>query len=538
VLNATAPGVLSNDTDPDGSDTLTVTGYDAISVQGAAVTVNADGSYSYDPTGVAAFQALAVGESAADSFTYTIGDDNGGSDTATVSITVTGVNDGPTAVDDTDSTNADVVLTVPQPGGLGNDTVPDTTDALTVTNYDVTGAQGAVVVNADGSYSYDPTGVATFQALAAGETATDSFTYTMSDGHGGSDTATVTITVWGVNGSPTAADDSGATDEDTVLTVAASGVLGNDTDPDGSDILTVASSDAVSVQGAAVTVNADGGYSYDPTGAAALQAIGEGGTMVDSFTNTADDGNGGTDVATVSIIVTGRNDAPTVGDQAFNVAENCPDDTVVGTVGAAEIDSGDALTYTIVAGDPEALFTLDPTTGVLTVNDGSKLDFETTPTYVLTVRVTDRGLLTDTAAITVNVDDAVYAPVLEIVKEGPETADAGEVVTYTFTISHAAGSDGSPVGTVVVTDSIAGVAAYVSGDTDGDGYLDADEIWIYTVTYTVQADDPSPLVNEGAVTAKDLDGNIVSATAVHSAAINEYTLDVAVVGSGTYYKGS
>ncbi len=144
--------------------------------------------------------------------------------------------------------------------------------------------------------------------------------------------------------------------------------------------------------------------------------------------------------------------------------------------------------------------------------------------------------MTDTASITIDVDDVTYAPVLEMVKEGPDTADVGEVVTYTFTISHAVSSDGSPVDAVEVADSIAGAPTYVSGDTDGDGSLETGEIWIYTVTYTIRMEDPSPLVNEGTVTAKNIDGTTVSATATHSTLITGYVLDVVLVGNGTVTK--
>ena len=67
---------------------ITVTDYDDTSTLGAAVTVNPDGSFSYDPTTSATLQALAAGESATDTFTYTISDGQGGTDTATVTVTV------------------------------------------------------------------------------------------------------------------------------------------------------------------------------------------------------------------------------------------------------------------------------------------------------------------------------------------------------------------------------------------------------------------------------------------------------------------
>ena len=98
-------------------------------------------------------------------------------------------------------------------------------------------ASGAfVTLNADGSFTYDPNG--SFEALDTGETDTDSFTYRATDGDGGTDIATVRITITGVNDPPVAVDDTGSTDEDSVLTVAAPGVLTNDTDVEG-DSLTV-----------------------------------------------------------------------------------------------------------------------------------------------------------------------------------------------------------------------------------------------------------------------------------------------------------
>ena len=123
-----------------------------------------------------------------------------------------------------------------------------------------------------------------FNDLAAGETATDSFTYTVDDGNGGTDTATVTVTINGANDGPVAAaDDTGSVGErwhawwwpPTAVTCS-----NDDVDPDG-DSLSVLSRSARSTAmppmvGVAVrtrppapllTMNADGSYSYDPNGA-------------------------------------------------------------------------------------------------------------------------------------------------------------------------------------------------------------------------------------------------------------------------------
>jgi len=93
--------LLANDTDPD-NDTLVISEVSPLSNLGVAVVLNPDGTISYDPTGVLDY--LAEGDIVEDTFTYTVSDGNGGTDTATVTFTVVGVNDGPTAPIDGDPT--------------------------------------------------------------------------------------------------------------------------------------------------------------------------------------------------------------------------------------------------------------------------------------------------------------------------------------------------------------------------------------------------------------------------------------------------
>jgi len=111
--------------------------------------------------------------------------------------------------------------------------------------------------------------------------------------------------------------------------------------------------------------------------------------------------------------------------------------------------------------------------------------------------------------------------VVNIVKDGPASANVGETVVYTFTVTNdAVNGDGSPVSSVTVTDTIAGVATYVSGD-DGDDLLEVGETWVYTASYTIQPTDPDPLVNTGTVEGKDRDGATVSDTDTHSTEIGQ-----------------
>lgn len=215
--------------------------FDANSASGAAVNVNPDGSYTYDPRAVLSFQQLPAGATMMDTFNYTVQDDDG-FDTATVTITVTGVNENPVATGDAYTTDENTSLSIDIANGvLSNDSDVDTGTTLSVSTFDAVSAQGATVsVAADGSFTYDPTGSAALQALAVGQTVVDTFTYTVSDGDGGSAVGTVSVTVIGRNEAPVAMNDTGfGTTSDTVLNVTAPGVLANDTDPDAGNVLRV-----------------------------------------------------------------------------------------------------------------------------------------------------------------------------------------------------------------------------------------------------------------------------------------------------------
>jgi len=333
--------VTDNDTDPDTSDSLSVSALDTTGTQGA-VTGNGDGTFNYDPNGQ--FEDLAVGESANDTFAYTLSDGNGGTDTATVTIAVTGANDSPTAVADGGgagfTTDEDTSFTTANV--LTNDTDPDGTDTLSVFALDTTGTLGTVTNNGDGTFTYDPNGQ--FEGLAVTESATDTFSYTVSDGNGGTDTTTVTIDITGVNDGPTATDDSGAgfaTDEDTSFTTA--NVLPNDTDPDGTDTLSVSALDTTGTLGT-VTDNGDGTFTYDPNGQFEYLAVGE--SANDTFAYTVSDGNGGTDTATVTVAITGVNDIPTTNDDSgagFETDEDTPFTTGDVLVNDTDPDTSDTL---------------------------------------------------------------------------------------------------------------------------------------------------------------------------------------------------
>ena len=121
-----------------------------------------------------------------DHFNYMISDKDGNVSAAMVKVKVLPVNDPPVAVDDEEMVVEGGILKVAAPGLLENDTDMDG-DALTVSTTPVSGlSHGALTLNADGSYEYIHNGT---------ETTSDTFVYRVSDGHGGADTAIVTIAI-------------------------------------------------------------------------------------------------------------------------------------------------------------------------------------------------------------------------------------------------------------------------------------------------------------------------------------------------------
>jgi VCBS repeat-containing protein len=217
------------------------------------LTLNANGTYSYDPNGQ--FEGLAVGETANDTFTYTISDGTGGTDTATVTITINGANDAPVATDNASSVTEDTdlvhnanLISVNEGSGVDSDVDGDSLTLVSVdgvtanpTTTSLPATYGTLTFNTGGGYTYslDNTNPAV-QALGVGETLTETFDYVVSDGNGGSDTATLTITINGNNDAPVAQDDAETTDQDTVVSdsVLVDNGNGVDSDPDG-DTLTV-----------------------------------------------------------------------------------------------------------------------------------------------------------------------------------------------------------------------------------------------------------------------------------------------------------
>ena len=240
-------------------------------------------------------------------------------------------------------------------------------------------------MNADGGYAYDTNGA--FSSLSAGQTTTDSFSYTVSDGVGGTATETLTLTITGANDTPVGVADTGTVAETGTLAVmAADGLIKNDTDSDQGTTLTVSavngSSAAVGgtitlTSGAKLTVKADGSYSYDPNGKFDSLAVGQ--TTTDSFSYTVSDGEGGTNTATATITITGVNNAPVAVADTATVAENARLEVSAKGVLAndTDVDAGTTLVVTAVNGNAASVGS------AITLASGAKVTMKADGSYTV-----------------------------------------------------------------------------------------------------------------------------------------------------------
>ena len=512
-----AAGLLLGDTDIDG-DSLNVSGF--TQPANGTVAVAPDGSFLYTPNG---------NFNGSDSFTYTVSDGNGGSATGTVTIAVAPANDVPVANDDSYNATEDVTLVVPAFLGVGaNDSDLDG-DTLTFT-VNTPPTNGAVTLNPDGSFSYTP---------GPGYSGTDSFTYSASDGNGGTAAATVTINVIGTNDAPVATDDGFVVAEDGVLTIAAPGLLGNDSDPDG-DGISVDNIIAPPANGV-LTWNPDGSFSYTPN---------PNFNGTDSFTYETSDGRGGTDTATVTIGVTPVNDAPVAQNDAAATIEDTP---ALGNVLSNDTDvDGDALNAILVSGPAHGSLTLNPD-GSFTYTPAANYNGPDSFTY----KANDGQADSNIATVSIAVGAANDAPVAQndAAAATEDTPASGNVLTNDTDV------DGDALNAILVSGPAHGsltlnadgsftytpAANYNGPDSftykANDGQADSN---VATVSITVGAVNDAPVANADSIAATedtpasgnvltndtDVDGDALSAVLVNGPAHGSLTLNAD--GSFTY----
>ncbi|MEN9397068.1 MAG: leukotoxin, partial [Pseudomonadota bacterium] len=508
-------------TDPDG-DTVSVDTTPVVAPAHGSVVLRADGSYTYTPD---------PDFNGTDSFTVRLSDGNGGLRDVVVAVSATAVNDAPDAspASLTVSTAEDtpligqITLTDPDGDPISVDTTPV-----------VAPAHGAVVLRADGSYTYTPD---------PDFNGSDTFTVRLSDGNGGLRDVVVTVSVTAVNDAPDASPASltASTPEDTPLV----GQI-TLTDPDG-DAISVLTTPVVAPAHGAVVLRADGSYTYTPdpdfNGA-------------DSFTVRLSDGNGGSRDVVVAVSVTAVNDAPDA--SRSSLTGSAPEDTpLVGQITLTDPD-----------GDPVSVDTtpvVAPAHGAVVLRaDGSYTytpdpDFNGTDSF--TVRLSDGngGLRDVVVALSVTtVNDTPDASPDSLTVSVPEDTPLVGQITLTDADGDAVSVDTTPVvapahGTVVLRadgsytytpgPDFSGTDSFTVRLSDGNGGL-RDVVIAVSVTavndapdaspasLTVSTPEGTPLV--GQITLTDPDGDVVSVGTTPIVAPAHGTVVLRADGSYTY----
>ncbi|MDZ4761724.1 MAG: Ig-like domain-containing protein [Alphaproteobacteria bacterium] len=358
--------MLANDTDPDGG-VVTLTGVAGSAANlGVAqagtygsLTLNADGTYAYTLANASpAVQTLRVGQIVTDTFAYAVADGQGGSAMANIVVSIAGRNDAPTVtsavtasvLEDATLSAAGSVFTTARDIDVGDTLSVDRVNGqATSVGVSIAGTYGSIVIGQDGQYVYTLNNAAVnVQALNAGQTVTDSFTYRLVDGSGGVVNNTLVVSVAGrdENRPPVAANDAVAGSEDVAATFDP---RANDSDPDSNSLtVTQIASQAITagqtVQlpgGHAATLNANGTITLVP-------AANYNGPVL--FVYTISDGQGATASATATVTFSPVNDAPTIQILAGDTASTTILDTAgsaatftsfLGSVYVSDVDLGD-----------------------------------------------------------------------------------------------------------------------------------------------------------------------------------------------------
>ncbi|CAB3923074.1 hypothetical protein LMG1861_05571 [Achromobacter piechaudii] len=384
------------------------------------LTVDSTGKWTYTLDNTSAkVQALAAGQHVTDTITVTVDDGHGGTAQQVITITVNGTNDAPIISGTTSGAVTEDAVQNSVSGQLSKADV-DTNDTHTWSvNNDGKGTYGQFSVDATGKWTYtlDNTS-AKVQALAAGQHVTDTITVTVSDGHGGTATQQVTVTVTGANDAPIIGGvATGAVKEDGTQVVG--GQL-TKTDVDTNDTHTWSVSNNGNGTYGTLTLDNTGKWIYTlDNGNAKVQSLADGQVVTDTLTVTVNDGNGGTAQQVITITVTGTNDAPTIGGVISGAVTEDGTQVVSGQLTKTDIDTTDTHTWTlnnagkgaygdfVVDATGKWTYTLNNASAkVQALADGQKV------TDTITVTINDGHGGTATQVITVTVTGSNDAPTI------------------------------------------------------------------------------------------------------------------------------
>jgi len=361
ALTVAAPGVLGNDTDPEGDDLSAILVTDA---SNGSVKLNADGSFTYTP---------ARDFTGSDAFAYRASDGSLSSNPVAVTITVRPVNDAPIAI--------------AQSLGTPEETPLDITFSATDVDSVVVGL-AFQVIRAPEHGSLVGDGPRRRYVPSANFSGVDSFTFVASDGQATSEPATITITVGGTNDAPVAIEDVATTNEDTPIVLQ---VLGNDSDPE-NDALRIVRLAVTPASHGTIAINGNGTLRFVPERNFAGVGV---------FTYTITDGSL-EDTTNVSVTIRPINDAPVAASQTVTVRQ---DSSLRIALFASDVDSS-GLRFTVLRRTAHGTLSINAATNAAT-SGGQSLTYTPTRGFVgvdsFSFRASDGRLSSNLATITIRV---------------------------------------------------------------------------------------------------------------------------------------
>ncbi|MCG8040684.1 MAG: VCBS domain-containing protein, partial [Candidatus Thiodiazotropha endolucinida] len=353
------------------------------------LTLNEDGSYSFDAS---PYQSLGEGETESIEVPVTVTDDQGATAETTLTITVTGANDAPVA--EAEQVAIDEANFVSGQLEAGDVDLAEGSALSFSSSSEVDG----LTLNEDGSYSFD---ASSYQSLGEGETETIEVPVTVTDDQGATAETTLTITVTGTNDAPVAEAEQVTVDEGALV----KGQLEGD-DVDLAEGSTLSFSTASEIEG--LTLNEDGSYTFD---ASSYQSLGEGETAIFEVPVVVADDQGATAETTLTISVTGTNDAPVAEAEQVAVDEG---NFISGQLEAGDVDLADGSSLS---------FSTSSEVEGLTLNEDGSYSFDAssyqslgegeTESIEVPVTVTDDQGATAETSLTITVTGTNDNPVAE-----------------------------------------------------------------------------------------------------------------------------
>ncbi|MGO4402584.1 VCBS domain-containing protein, partial [Achromobacter sp. PAB15] len=462
-------------TDPDAGQAVFQTQTNAAGQHGT-FSIDADGKWNYTLTNNdPAVQGLGAGKTLTETFTVTTADGT----TGQVVVTIVGTNDTPVLTGKADGAvteDGSLVAT-----GKIDVTDVDTTDTHTWTvNNDGKGTYGSFSVDGSGNWTYNLDNAnKTVQGLKSGESITETFTVTVNDGNGGIVDKAVTVTINGTDDGATInpaqpGDDKGSVTEDGTLTTGGKLEV---TDPDAGQAVFQTQTNAAGQHGT-FSIDADGKWNYTLTNNdPAVQGLGAGKTLTETFTVTTADGTTGQVVVTI----VGTNDIPVLTGKADGAVTEDGTLVATGKIDVTDIDTTDTHTWTVnndgkgtygsfsVDGSGNWTYNLDNANKAV---QGLKSGETFTETFTVTVNDGNGGIVDKAITVTINGTDdgAIINPVQPGDDKGSVTED-GTLTTG---------------GKLEVTDPDAGQAVFQTqtnaAGQHGTFSIDADGKWNYTLT--------------------------------------------------------